>query len=50
MENLCDELLNRNYKPLPSKCFIIDYPKKREIFAARFKDRIVHHLYFNYTH
>lgn len=50
MEQLCDDLLSRRYKPLPSKCFIVDYPKKREIFAAIFRDRIVHHLYFNYTH
>ena len=50
MEQLCDELYNRTYKPLPSKCFIVNYPKKREIFAAQFRDRIVHHLYYNYTH
>jgi len=50
MEGLCEDLYSRNYKPLPSKCFIVDYPKKREIFAAMFRDRIVHHLYFNYTH
>jgi len=50
MEELCNDLYYRRYKPLPSKCFIIDYPKKREIFAAVFRDRIVHHLYFNYTH
>lgn len=49
MEALCDELYTRTYRPLPSKCFIVDYPKKREIFAAMFRDRIVHHLYFNYT-
>lgn len=49
MEELRDELYTRRYKPLPSKCFIVDYPKKREIFAAAFRDRIVHHLYFNYT-
>jgi len=49
MELLCDDLLNRTYRPLPSKCFIVDYPKKREIFAAIFRDRIVHHLYFKYT-
>ena len=49
MEELCDDLYYRRYKPLPSKCFIVDYPKKREIFAAIFRDRIVHHLYFNYT-
>ena len=34
---------------LPS-AFVVDYPKKREVFAAMFRDRIVHHLYFNYTH
>lgn len=50
MEELCGDLYFRRYKPLPSKCFIVDYPKKREIFAAMFRDRIVHHLYFNYTH
>lgn len=50
MERLCDDLFDRRYKPLPSKCFIVDYPKKREIFAAMFRDRIVHHLYYNYTH
>lgn len=50
MEMLCDDLYQGTYRPLPSKCFIIDYPKKREIFAAMFRDRIVHHLYFNYTH
>ena len=50
MESLCDDLYYRRYKPMPSKCFIVEYPKKREIFAAVFRDRIVHHLYFNYTH
>lgn len=50
MDVLCDDLLTRTYRPMPSKCFIVDYPKKREIFAAMFRDRIVHHLYFNYTH
>lgn len=50
MEELCEDLISRRYQPLPSKCFIVDYPKKREIFAAIFRDRIVHHLYFHYTH
>ena len=50
LEQLCDELYLRTYKPLPSECFIITDPKKREVFAAHFRDRIVHHLYFNYTH
>ncbi len=49
MDKLCDDIYYRRYEPMPSKCFIVDYPKKREIFAAVFRDRIVHHLYFNYT-
>ena len=47
---LCDELLSRSYKPQPSTCFIISDPKRREVFAAQFRDRIVHHLYYNYVH
>lgn len=50
MNDLCDDLLSRRYKALPSKCFVIDYPKKREVFCAAFRDRIVHHLFFRYTH
>lgn len=50
LESLCDDLWNRTYTAQPSRCFIIDYPKKREVFAAQFRDRVVHHLYFNYTH
>lgn len=48
--NLRDELINGIYKPLPSNCFIIHDPKMREVFAANFRDRIVHHLFYNYTH
>lgn len=47
---LRDELLQKRYKPLPSDCFIIHDPKMREIFAAQFRDRIVHHLFYNYTY
>lgn len=53
MENLAelrDALWDRTYKPAPSSCFIIERPKKREVFAAQFRDRVVHHLYYNYTH
>ena len=50
LDSLCEELWTRTYKPLPSECFIITDPKRREVFAAHFRDRIVHHLYFNYTH
>jgi hypothetical protein len=34
----------RRYQPQPSTCFIITDPKRREIFEALFRDRIVHHL------
>ena len=49
IESLCDDLWTRRYKPEPSTCFVIQRPKKREVFAAQFRDRIVHHLYYNYT-
>lgn len=47
---LRNDIMNRTYKPSPSTCFIINDPKKREIFAAEFRDRVVHHLYYNYTY
>ena len=50
LETLCDELLSRRYHPQRSTCFVISDPKQREVFAAAFRDRIVHHLYYNYTH
>lgn len=50
LHKLCTELYSRTYKPKASMCFIITDPKKREVFAANFRDRIVHHLYYNYTH
>ncbi len=50
LAELCHELWTRTYRPRPSTCFIICDPKKREVFAAEFRDRIVHHLYYNYTH
>lgn len=50
LSELCDELWNRTYKSKPYVCFVIEYPKKREIFAANFRDRIVHHLFYNYTY
>lgn len=47
---LRDELSERCYKARPSSCFIIHEPKMREVFAAEFRDRVVHHLFYNYTH
>lgn len=50
LEELCEALFTRTYRPLPSSCFIIHEPKQREVFAAEFRDRVVHHLYYNYTY
>jgi len=38
------ELENKIYKPGHSICFVITEPCPREIFAATFRDRVVHHL------
>src|SRR5438045_3080548 len=35
---------NGTYKPAPAKCFVVTHPKPREIFAAQFQDRVIHHL------
>jgi len=42
------ELKSHTYKPLPSTCFVTESPKKREVFAANFRDRIVHHFLVSY--
>jgi retron-type reverse transcriptase len=49
--NLCtlfDELSNGTYRPGKSICFVITRPKPREVWAADFRDRIVHHLLYNH--
>ncbi len=44
---LVDDLNNRCYQPTTSVCFYIKLPKPREVFAADFRDRVVHHLIYN---
>jgi RNA-directed DNA polymerase len=39
-----EELNDKTYKPARSICFVVDKPKLREIFAADFRDRVVHHV------
>lgn len=41
---LCKEINSGIYKIGRSIAFIVDKPVKREIFAADFRDRVVHHL------
>ena len=49
LDALADALYARRYVPQPSSCFIVFDPKQREVFAAEFSDRVVHHLYYNYV-
>ncbi|OWV00337.1 FISUMP domain-containing protein [Fibrobacter sp. UWR2] len=41
---LAQELYSRTYELSPSVCFINELPVKREVVAADFRDRVVHHL------
>ena len=45
---LYEQLLDRSYEISKSIAFVVNVPVKREIFAADFRDRILHHLIFNY--
>jgi len=44
---LCNELENRTYELRPGICFINEVPVKREIIAADFRDRVIHHFIYN---
>ena len=46
---LAQEIRSESYRVSPSVCFIVNKPVRREIFAADFRDRVVHHLLVNYT-
>lgn len=44
--NICElvRLINsREYEPMTSVCFVVTRPRLREVFAANFRDRVVHH-------
>lgn len=45
---LHDDIVSRTYRIQKSICFINFKPVQREIFAADFRDRVVHHLIYNY--
>lgn len=44
---LYGEITTKKYTPGASICFIVNKPVKREIFAASFRDRVIHHFIFN---
>ncbi len=41
------EIVENRYEISPSICFVVNKPVKREIFAANFRDRVVHHYVMN---
>ncbi len=40
-------IVEQRYTLSPETCFLVHQPVKREIFAAHFRDRVVHHWIFN---
>ncbi|MEO8644595.1 RNA-directed DNA polymerase [Pseudomonas sp.] len=44
---LHDDLVAGTYRPGRSICFVVTRPKAREVWAAAFRDRVVHHLLYN---
>jgi hypothetical protein len=44
--DLAKRVYNRTYTPQPCIAFIINKPVMREIFAADFVDRVIHHLIY----
>jgi RNA-directed DNA polymerase len=48
LRDLFDELKSGSYAPRRSICFVVTRPKPREVWAADFRDRIVHHLLYRH--
>ena len=46
--DLARALREKTYRPSPSFCFIAKNDKHREVFAASFRDRVIHHLVVRY--
>ena len=47
LDELLEEINTGSYKIGRSEVFVQEHPKPREIWAAKFRDRIVHHLVYN---
>ncbi|HCY16351.1 MAG TPA: reverse transcriptase [Curvibacter sp.] len=45
---LYQRLIDGTYQPGRSICFVVTRPRPREVWAAQFADRIVHHLLYNH--
>lgn len=44
LTKLLQEINNRTYQPSISRCFAVLNPKPREIWAAHYRDRVIHHI------
>jgi len=47
LDRLLDDVNSGEYQIGRSEVFVVERPKAREIWAAKFRDRIVHHLVYN---
>ena len=47
LSRLYDDLVAGSYRPGRSICFVVTRPRPREVWAADFRDRIIHHLLYN---
>ncbi len=47
---LADDVLDRRYEPSRGIAFIVKEPVIREVFAAPYRDRIIHHLLYNLSY
>ncbi|MBS5299412.1 MAG: hypothetical protein KHY47_14695, partial [Prevotella sp.] len=41
--DLVEKINSRTYEPMPSITFVVSRPVYREVFAANFRDRVIHH-------
>ena len=48
LDELATTILDGSYAMRPSICFVVNSPVMREVIAADFRDRIVHHYIFDY--
>ena len=48
VDELARSILDGSYAMRPSICFLVTSPVLREIIAAEFRDRLVHHYIFDY--
>lgn len=48
IDELAETIIDGSYAMRPSICFLVEVPVIREVIAADFRDRIIHHYLFNY--